>query len=84
MDAQKQIINFVQKKQSLDVQNRQVGRRGVDRASSSDARGPATPLKKILQVTTYIAATVIAETTALAKQTPLTMQFYLLLAESPL
>ena len=37
-----------------------------------------------VQVTKYIAATVIAETTALADQNPLTTQFYLLLAESPL
>ena len=37
-----------------------------------------------VQVTTYIAATVIAETTVLADQNPLTTQFYLLLAESPL
>ena len=36
-----------------------------------------------IQVTTYIAATVFAETTALADQNPLTTQFYLLLAESP-
>ena len=37
----------------------------------------------VIQVTTSLAVTVSAETTALAYQTPLTTQYYLLLAESP-
>ena len=38
----------------------------------------------VVLVTTSIAATAIAETTGIADQNPLTTQFYLLLAESPL
>ena len=37
-----------------------------------------------VQWTTYLAATYKAETTGFADQNPLTTQFYLLLAESPL
>ena len=40
-------------------------------------------LIQVIQVTTAIAATVIAETTVIADQNPLTTQFYLLLVESP-
>jgi len=43
-----------------------------------------TSLKYQLQWTTYLAATYKAETTGFADQNPLTTQFYLLLAESPL
>ena len=38
----------------------------------------------LIQATTYIAATAIAETTGIADKTLLTTQFYFLLAESPL
>ena len=57
---------------------------GRDISPTGKLTGRRTIYLMVLQVTTYIGATAVAEMTGLTDQNPLTTQFYLLLAESPL